>query len=188
MQVNPLQRQVVASDIPPEQLAGSTALTEPQKIAEASRQFESILLQQILSESQKTVIPSEFTDSSTASGIYQDMVTHTLADSISKSGSFGLAKIFDQQLAPHAANGRQAMGASRGAAGSLSLTAPGGATISPAAAQAETSPRHAAATQKQPTGRAPAIGSVHPHTVAAGTPATTGWTANHTRRFSATKP
>ena len=94
MNVNPLQRQIVASDIAPEQLAGNSRLTEKQKIAEASRQFESVLLQQILGESQKTVIKSEFSDNSTAAGIYQDLITKTLSDNISKSGAFGLAKVF----------------------------------------------------------------------------------------------
>jgi peptidoglycan hydrolase FlgJ len=98
MEVNPIQRQIVASDIAPEQLAGNSRLTEKQKIAEASRQFEAVLLRQILGESQKTVIPSEFSDNSTASGIYQDLITNTLADDISKSGAFGLAKTFEHQL------------------------------------------------------------------------------------------
>ena len=87
-----------AANIPVEDLAGSKQLTDRQKIAEASRQFEAIMLRQILSESQKPVITSEFTDNSTAAGIYQDYITNTLADSISKSGNFGLAKIFEQQL------------------------------------------------------------------------------------------
>ena len=69
-----------------------------QKIGEASRQFEAVLLRQILSDSQKTVIPSELSDNSTAAGIYQDVITNTLADNISKSGAFGLAKTFTQQL------------------------------------------------------------------------------------------
>ena len=98
MEVNPIQRQIVASDIAPEQLAGNSRLTEKQKIGEASRQFEAVLLRQILSESQKTVIPSEFSDNSTASGIYQDLITNTLADNISKSGALGLAKTFEHQL------------------------------------------------------------------------------------------
>jgi len=98
MEVNPIQRQIVASDIAPEQLAGNSRLTEKQKIGEASRQFEAVLLRQILGDSQKTVIKSEFSDSSTAAGIYQDLITNTLADSISKSGAFGLAKTFEQQL------------------------------------------------------------------------------------------
>ena len=98
MNVNPLQRQVVASDIAPEQLAGNTRLTQEQKIDEASRQFEAVLLRQILGDSQKTVIASEFSDNSTASGIYHDLITKTLADSISKSGALGLAKSFETQL------------------------------------------------------------------------------------------
>ena len=86
-----------------EDLAGNKHLTEQQKIAEASRQFEAIMLRQILSESQKPVITSEFTDNSTAAGIYQDYVTNTLADSMSKSGTLGLAKVFEQQLSHPAA-------------------------------------------------------------------------------------
>ena len=102
MEINALQRQVNASDIDPEHLAGNTRLTQDQKIAEASRQFEAVLLRQILSETQKTVIPSEFSDNSTAAGIYQDLITNTLANSMSKSGKFGLAKVFEQQLTHHA--------------------------------------------------------------------------------------
>ena len=77
-------------------------MTEAQKIGEASRQFEAILLRQILQETQKTVISSKFTDNSVSSGIYRDMVTTQLADSISKSGTFGLAQTFEQQLTARA--------------------------------------------------------------------------------------
>ncbi len=92
-----------ASAVPVEELAANKHLTEQQKVAEASRQFEAIMLQQILSESQKPVITSEFTDNSTAAGIYQDYITKTLADSMSKSGTLGLAKVFEQQLSHPAA-------------------------------------------------------------------------------------
>ena len=98
MNIPALQPKVVASEIAPERLANNPKLTEQQKVGEASRQFESILLKQILDSSQKTVIKSKFNEDSTASGIYHDMVTTRLADSISKSGSFGLAKTFQQQL------------------------------------------------------------------------------------------
>jgi Rod binding domain-containing protein len=86
------------ANIPVEDLAGNKHLTQQQKIAEASRQFEAIMLRQILSEAQKPVITSEFTDNSTAAGIYQDFITNSLADSMSKSGTLGLAKVFEQQL------------------------------------------------------------------------------------------
>jgi len=99
MNITPIQpSKVDATNIPVEELASNQHLTEQQKIAEASRQFEAIMLQQILSESQKPVITSEFTDNSTAAGIYQDYITNTLADSMSKSGTLGLAKVFEQQL------------------------------------------------------------------------------------------
>jgi flagellar protein FlgJ len=98
MDVPVISKAVAAAEIAPERLANTTALTESQKIAEASRQFEAILLRQILATSQKPVIASKFTDNSTASEIYRDMVTTQLADSISKSGAFGLASTFEHQL------------------------------------------------------------------------------------------
>jgi Rod binding domain-containing protein len=100
MEITSIQRPAAGADVAPEQLAGNSHLTQQQKIAEASRQFEAVLLRQILGDAQKTVLPSEFSDDSTASGIYHDMVTNTLADSMSKSGGFGLAKVFEQQLSP----------------------------------------------------------------------------------------
>ncbi|HEY5297132.1 MAG TPA: hypothetical protein VIK59_04345 [Verrucomicrobiae bacterium] len=103
MNVSPIQSAVDTANIAPENLAANKHLTEQQKVAEASRQFEAIMLRQILSESQKPVITSEFTDNSTAAGIYQDYITNTLADSISKAGTFGFAKVFEQQLSHPAA-------------------------------------------------------------------------------------
>ena len=98
MQVNPLQRRSPALDVLPENLADNPRLSEHDKIAEASRQFESVLLRQILESSTKTVFQSKLADNSTAASIYHDMVTTQLADSISKSGAFGLAQTFEQQL------------------------------------------------------------------------------------------
>jgi len=102
MNLSPLQPKIDASTIEPERLANNPKLTEQQKIAEASRQFEVILLKQILESSQKTVIKSKFNEDSTSSSIYHDMVTTQLADSISKSGKFGLSQTFEHQLdRPH---------------------------------------------------------------------------------------
>jgi len=101
MQVNAVKPKVDASHIQLESLAGSKALSQDQKIAEASRQFEALLVRQFLAESQKTVVKSEFTDNSTSAGIYQDMITNQLADSLSRGGGIGLAKTFERQLAHH---------------------------------------------------------------------------------------
>lgn len=98
MEISALQKTLPASDIPLERLAGNSSLSEEQKIAEAGRQFEAVLLRQILQSTQKTVFKTKYADDSTAAGIYHDMVTSQLADSISKSGQFGLAKSFERQL------------------------------------------------------------------------------------------
>ena len=148
MDVNPLQRKLSAQDIAPERLAGNSRLTQEQKVTEASRQFESVLLKQILSDSQKTVIKSEFSDNSTPAGIYQDLITQTLADNISKSGAFGLAKTFEQQL-----NRPAAKAGSDPAATALSVS-----TVRPAAARP---PLHAAARSQT----VPLIHPLVPHPV-----------------------
>jgi Rod binding domain-containing protein len=114
MQVSALQSKVDASHLQLESLAGNKALSQQDKIAEASRQFEAVLLRQFLSESQKPVITSEFTDNSNSAGIYQDMVTNQLADTLSRGGGIGLAKSFERQLNAHAA-----------AAGGAGQTSPG---------------------------------------------------------------
>ena len=101
MNINSIQPKIDASRVPLESLAGNKQLTEDQKIGEASQQFEAILLRQFLSESQKPVIKSSFTDESTAAGIYQDFITNQMADSLSKSGGIGLAKTFEHQLTHH---------------------------------------------------------------------------------------
>ena len=98
MQVAAIKAKIDTSHLTPEQLANDKQLTKEQKIAEASKQFEAIMVRQILAESQKSQIKTEFTDNSTASGIYKDFVTDQLATSISHAGGIGLAKTFEQQL------------------------------------------------------------------------------------------
>jgi Rod binding domain-containing protein len=103
MNLTPIQSTTNDAQVPIEDLAGNQHLTAQQKIHEASQQFEAMLLRQILSEMQKPVITSEFTDDSTAAGVYQDTISNALAQSISKSGGFGFAQIFEQQLTPKTA-------------------------------------------------------------------------------------
>ena len=98
MEVAPLPSNVRAADVPLEQIAKNEHLTEEQKTAEVCRQFEAVLLRQILQESQKTVIPSKYSDNSTAGGIYRDMITQQMADGISKAGTLGFAKSLQRQL------------------------------------------------------------------------------------------
>jgi peptidoglycan hydrolase FlgJ len=89
---------VNASLIPFDQLAANPNVSKEDKVKEACRQFEAVLLRQVLSEARKTVITSSEKKDSNETDIYNDMVNNQLADSISHSGAFGLAKSLEKQL------------------------------------------------------------------------------------------
>lgn len=98
MEISPLKPKVSASAVPFDQLAGNPNISEQDKVKEACRQFEAVLLRQILGEARKTVITSSEDTDSNETDIYNDMINNQLADSISKSGAFGLAKSLENQL------------------------------------------------------------------------------------------
>jgi len=98
MNISSLTHTAKAENLPVEKLAGNQSLSEAEKVAEVSRQFESVLLRQILGAARKTIFKSKFNEDSMASGIYQDMATNQLADAISRNGSFGLARSLEAQL------------------------------------------------------------------------------------------
>lgn len=98
VQINPLQRHPQAAQLPLEKLASNPQLSEAEKVAEVSTQFEAVLLRQIFSEAQKPVFKSKYASQSVASGIYRDLITDQLADKVSRSGSFGVAKALTQEL------------------------------------------------------------------------------------------
>jgi Rod binding domain-containing protein len=88
---------IEASQIPLESLAGNPNLSDSDKVAEVSRQFEAVLLRQIMQDIRKPVLaPAE--GDATANGIYNDMINNQMAESISRSGGFGLAKSLAGQL------------------------------------------------------------------------------------------
>jgi flagellar protein FlgJ len=99
MNLSPLQAGVPRSaELPVEKLAGSAALTDEEKVAAVTRQFEAVLLRQVLQQARKTVFPSKFTNDNAVNGIYQDLVNEQLADAISRAGTLGLARSLQSQL------------------------------------------------------------------------------------------
>ncbi len=110
------------SQMPLDELARNPHVSEEVKVGEATRQFEAVLLRQILTEARKTVIHSDLEESSSVSAIYDDLINQTLADSISRSGMLGLADLLKRQFATPAAAGltdRAVPGSPAGAAGGL---------------------------------------------------------------------
>jgi peptidoglycan hydrolase FlgJ len=98
MDVSALQSRVHAADLPLEKLAGNSNVSDADKVAQACRQFEAVFLREILKEARKTVISSSLNHDSAISDTYSDMVNNQMADSISRSGAFGLAKSLQAQL------------------------------------------------------------------------------------------
>lgn len=97
----PIQMQSMSTNhLAVEQLAQNSQLTEAQKVGEVARHFEAILLRQFLSEATKPMFSANEGMNAAQRGVYQDMIVHTLADTISKSGEFGLSQAFRQQLMP----------------------------------------------------------------------------------------
>jgi Rod binding domain-containing protein len=106
MNVPATHPRIEAFQLPLESLAGNKNISDADKVAEVSRQFEAVLLRQIFQDIRKPVLAHAEGDP-TANGIYGDMINNQLADSISRSGGFGLAKSLASQLThqvlPHAA-------------------------------------------------------------------------------------
>lgn len=98
MQIPSFQRQVKASEVPLEKLSNNSKLTQQDKLKEVSRQFEAILLRQVLTEAQKPLVKSKYNNSSVAGEVYRDLITNEMADQISRSGSLGLGHSLDKQL------------------------------------------------------------------------------------------
>lgn len=94
--VTPLD--ATASNLPLEQWAKNGKISDEAKISELSRQFEAILLRQILQSAQKAVIKSDLLEESATSGIYKDMVNAQLADKLSQSGALGLGRVLAKDL------------------------------------------------------------------------------------------
>jgi len=81
--------------LPLDMLAANPNVSDSDKVGEVARQFEAVLLRQILQEARKSDDPG---DDTTVSGIYDDMINNQLADTISRSGEFGLARGLKAQL------------------------------------------------------------------------------------------
>jgi Rod binding domain-containing protein len=85
-------------DLPVEQLERVKSLNDQQKVAVASKQFETMFLRMVLSETQKPMIKSKFVSSSARDEIYRDFMVSNLADALSKTEPLKISSLIQQQL------------------------------------------------------------------------------------------
>ena len=107
METSALQRRVKASDLSLDLLVHNSHVSERDKLGAASQAFEAVLLRQILENAMKPVIKSGLSQGSNAASVYRDMINTQMADSIAKSGQFGLARSLDRDwMKPGDATGK----------------------------------------------------------------------------------
>lgn len=106
--VNPTVR---ADALSLQQLEGNTHVSQADKTREVARQFEAVLLRQILKAVHQTGIKGMSEDGAATNDIYFDMMNYHLADKIAHAGGLGLASTIEAQLL------RQTQGAKAGTAG-----------------------------------------------------------------------
>lgn len=89
MQTPPISAASISQDLVPQQLA------EPRTegVEKASRQFESILVRQFLSDSMKPLL-----EGGPAGQVYGYLLTDSLANSISDAGGLGFSSVLQAQL------------------------------------------------------------------------------------------
>jgi Rod binding domain-containing protein len=103
MHIQPHHGAAKVSQLPLQSLAGNPNISDEDKVAEVSRQFEAVLLRQIMQQAHKPT--PDAAGNSLSSDVYSDMINQQLAQSISQSGAFGLAKNLQgeltRQVLPH---------------------------------------------------------------------------------------
>jgi flagellar protein FlgJ len=100
MPISPLNSATPPAAVPLDKLAAHPLLSDSDKTAEAARQFEAVLLRQILAAARRTIITSDLNSSSPGADVYEDMINDLLATTISRTGAFGLANALQAQWHP----------------------------------------------------------------------------------------
>lgn len=102
-----LAPRVNAGELSLDQLARNSQVSERDKAKEAARQFEAVLLRQILQSAHQTGLEGLTGGEGSASkDVYFDMMNYHLADSLSRGGGLGLASALEAQLIQQASAAR----------------------------------------------------------------------------------
>ena len=98
MEISGIENKIVASELPLEHLVDNKSVSEADKAKEVARQFEAIMVRQILKSAQNTGVKGLFSDESASKDVYFDMMNYHMADAITRGGGVGMASAFEAQL------------------------------------------------------------------------------------------
>ncbi|MGB0372980.1 MAG: hypothetical protein ACPGN3_16745 [Opitutales bacterium] len=74
-----------------QKLTFNASMSEEQKVAEAAKQFEGVMLRQYLKDALKPMVETELTKNSASSDIYRSYLIDIMAGSMAESGALGVS-------------------------------------------------------------------------------------------------
>ena len=80
------------------EMAHSKNISEQERNAAVSQQFESVLVKQFLKEALKPMFQGVFNEDAGAHRMYRHFFTDAISESIAQGGGFGVSNILQQQL------------------------------------------------------------------------------------------
>mgnify|MGYP001344289873 FL=1 len=80
------------------EMAHSKNISQKQKYAAVSQQFEAVLVKQFLKEALKPMFEGVFNEDAGAHRMYRHFFTDAISESVAQGGGFGVSNILQQQL------------------------------------------------------------------------------------------
>ena len=80
------------------EMAHSKNVSQKQKNAAVSQQFEAVLVKQFLKEALKPMFKGVFNEDAGAHRMYRHFFTDAISESVAQGGGFGVSNILQQQL------------------------------------------------------------------------------------------
>ena len=80
------------------EMAHSKNISQKQKNAAVSQQFEAVLVKQFLKEALKPMFKGVFNEDAGAHRMYRHFFTDAISESVAQGGGFGVSSILQQQL------------------------------------------------------------------------------------------
>lgn len=80
------------------EMAHSKNISQKQKNAAVSQQFEAVLVKQFLKEALKPMFKGVFNEDAGAHRMYRHFFTDAISESVAQGGGFGVSNILQQQL------------------------------------------------------------------------------------------
>lgn len=77
------------------------SMPKDQKLDKACDQFEGMMVRQILQDGLKPLLAKPLGDNAAGSGVYDYIVTDTMANGISGKNGMGISHLLQAQLGPH---------------------------------------------------------------------------------------